>query len=99
MVLPRKEDMATPPTSALHCRQRAVTFLDSTCDCDVKLLNKAEYMSLATPLVGVPALAVVNHHALTALACNLAMTISSRSTALAAVNAEQVELRKAILDN
>ena len=73
--------------------------LDSTCTGKVTLLSKAEYVSPATSLIGVPGLAVHNTHTLTNLACTSAKTINHTSTAISLLNQEQRQLHNAILDN
>lgn len=79
--------------------QRAFHSLDSDCDSQVSLLTKAEYVSLAVSLVGVPELAVRNSRNLNSLACTLAKGLNSTSHALDVLNRELRQVREAIVEN
>lgn len=59
------------------------------------LLTKAEYVSLAVSLVGVPGLALHNSRALNSLACELVKT----SQALEALKQELKQVREATFEN
>lgn len=85
---------------SLQKRQRR-DLQELTPDCDSKtwLLTKAEYISLAVSLVGVPALATHNARALNSLACALVKGLNSTSQALDALNRELKQVREATLEN
>ncbi|XP_059570322.1 syncytin-B-like [Alligator mississippiensis] len=100
--LPRKSDLMHTEQTPLSGRyKRAYTTL--TADCDENdspgLLSKAKYIALAASMVGVPGLAVSNSRNLNALACVLAKGLNATSRALSALNAEQKQLRDAVLEN
>ncbi|XP_059580914.1 syncytin-A-like [Alligator mississippiensis] len=100
--LPRKSDLMHTEQTPLGGRfKRAYTTL--TADCDENdspgLLSKAEYIALAASIVGVLGLAVSNNRNLNAVACVLAKGLNATSRALSALNAEQKQLRDAVLEN
>ncbi|XP_074807277.1 neuronal membrane glycoprotein M6-a isoform X1 [Natator depressus] len=86
-----------PFASQKHSK-RSVPLSDN-CVADVKLFSCAEYTALAASIVGVPGLATYTARILNALACFAAKAINTTSKAIALLNAEQHELRDAILDN
>ncbi|XP_067324712.1 endogenous retrovirus group K3 member 1 [Anolis sagrei] len=88
-----------PTKDQITSREKRGVTLDDSCDSDINLLNQAEYISLAVSLVGVPALAVINHRTLAKTACSLAKVINHTSSAIGLLGVEQQELRNAILDN
>ncbi|XP_032065239.1 uncharacterized protein LOC116503140 [Thamnophis elegans] len=79
--------------------RRAFHSLDPDCESEVSLLTKAEYVSLAVSLVGVPGLTVRNSRNLNSLACTLAKGLNLTSQALAALNRELRQVREATLEN
>nr|ATY46613.1 envelope protein Mab3 [Mabuya sp. NRPS-2014] len=75
------------------------TALSPDCSSDIHLLSKAEYISLAVSLIGLPGLAIGNAKTISKVACSLAKTINATSTAISALNREQQQLRHTVLDN
>ncbi|XP_044839203.1 uncharacterized protein LOC123346058 isoform X2 [Mauremys mutica] len=67
-------------------RRRSSTPMRSECNANVSLFSRAEYISLAVSLVGLPALGVANHQQLSRLACALVKNINYTFAALALLN-------------
>lgn len=94
MILPEKHHFFnhTP-------RTRRSVELTNDCDDSVALPSKAEYVSLAVSLVGVPGLATRNSRNINGLACSAAKALNSTSQALHLLTKEQSELRHGLLQN
>nr|ATY46614.1 envelope protein Mab4 [Mabuya sp. NRPS-2014] len=90
--LPQKHEL-----QKAHKRRRST--ITENCDSNINLWSKAEYISLAVSLIGVPGLAAGNTRQLRKVAGSLAKTINATSTAISALNQEQQQLRHAVLDN
>ncbi|XP_074799581.1 uncharacterized protein LOC141981845 [Natator depressus] len=86
------------PFASQRHSKRSVPLSDN-CVADVELFSRAEYTALAASIVGVPGLATYTARTLNTLACFAAKAINTTSKAIALLNAEQHELRDAILDN
>ncbi|XP_059576733.1 uncharacterized protein LOC132247730 [Alligator mississippiensis] len=73
--------------------RRSSSQLDESCDSNINLLSKAEAVSLAVSIVGLPALVVGNHGQISKVVCALAKSLNTTSQALAALSTEMKELQ------
>ncbi|XP_059584597.1 uncharacterized protein LOC132250851 [Alligator mississippiensis] len=87
------------PTTPSKCHRRGLHVLDESCDSDIDLLSKADVVSLAVSIVGVPGLVVDSERQLSKVACALAKGLNTTLQALAALSTEMKELRGATLQN
>lgn len=99
LVMPTHKQIIDAQERPVSRITRSVHLLPETCNSNITLLSKTEYVALAASLIGVPGLAVYNAKMISRLACSAAKSINHSSMAIALLNQEQRELRGAILSN